>query len=311
MAEVDLSALYENASPNEAKALRILDEGLHSSYDNAAAKLTNDLRLYLELANTDGADDSDYLDSPWTMLLAIVHGLPSSEHPWLDVLATAIHGLIQQRGSMADNGPLQLTEFGEHINEASHDLFTDETFKVKAIEILPAEIHSWKMFNSFACRLSTDEHPCLDIELPYVMMTDALENAPGYPTKFDGKVWIAAEWLIRCGNVLYRDLGEIISTEEQAASNIQPGPLAASEGILPISLDRWNFWRSRLIELSRAKPLVGNGVEPLIKKDDQLDKEFVPEEFLLSDTTLSHVKKAVDAMDSVNQKATGVMDLVD
>ncbi|KAJ5629952.1 hypothetical protein N7528_003609 [Penicillium herquei] len=133
------------------------------------------------------------------------------------------------------------------------------------------------MFNSFSCRLLTDDYKYLVLFLPYSAMTEALEEtAAGHQTKFDCKVWIAAEWLIRCGNLLHRELGagEFLTAEDQAMSNVKPGPLA--EGVLPISLERWNSWRSRLVELFCTKPLVGNG-----------------EEFVLSDTTLAHVKKAI------------------
>ncbi|KAJ5712976.1 uncharacterized protein N7483_010157 [Penicillium malachiteum] len=209
MAEIDLSGLFKDITPNQAKALRILDEGLHSSHDKAAAaaKLTDDLRLYFESANPECTDDSDYFDSPWTMLLAVVHELPSFEHPWLDVFAAVIHGLRRQGGPVT-------------------------------------------MFQN---------------------------------------VWIAAEWLIRCGTLLYRELctGADLTAEEQAKSNFKPGPLA--EGVLPISLERWNFWRSRLLELSRAKPSVGN------------DEDFTLVDSVLSDITLAHIKKAISAIDSVNR----------
>ncbi|KAJ5697335.1 hypothetical protein N7488_011019 [Penicillium malachiteum] len=197
-----------------------------------------------------------------------------------------------------------------NIEPTTYKAVTDKYFQVLTIEVLPLEINSWKMFNSFVCRLSADEqiYYC-NLALAFFIMREALEEAPGHPTKFDGNVWIAAEWLIRCGNLMYEHLGELIPEEEQAKFYPRIGPLAG--GILPISLDRWKFWRFRLVELSRAKSLVGNGVKPMVEKDGKsVPEEFVLEEFMLSDTTLAHVKKAIDAMDLINGEASGSMDLL-
>ncbi|KAJ5629950.1 hypothetical protein N7528_003607 [Penicillium herquei] len=297
MAEIDLSHLYKETSPNKARVLRIFDEALHSSHDNAAtaAKLTDDLRQYFESATPESIDD-DFFYSPWFMLLEIVYELPNPEHPWLDILAT-----VYKFGEW---------DFDIEMRDTAHRTVTDEYFQVGDIEDLPLEINSWKMFNSFVCRLSADEqiYYC-NLALAYFIIIEALEEAPGYPAKFDGNVWIAAEWLIRCGHLMYEDLGEFIPEEEQAKSYPKTGPLA--RGILPISLDRWRFWRTRLLELSRAKSLVGNGVKPVVEKDRKsVSEEFVPEEFMLSETTLAHVKKAIDAMDLINGEASGSMDLI-
>ncbi|KAJ5697334.1 hypothetical protein N7488_011018 [Penicillium malachiteum] len=279
MEEVDLSQVYrrEGITPNEAKVIEILDEGLHSSHDNAVAKLTDDLREFFILAVPEDIA-ADLLFYLWSKVMHIVYILPSSEHPWLDVLAAVIHGLRRQGGPVTRlQNNLQWQDLpGFYI------LATDKHFPVDAY--FDTEIKDWKMFNSFSCRLLTDDCKYLFLFLPYSAMTEALEEtAAGHQTKFDCKVWIAAEWLIRCGNLLHRELGagEFLTAADQAMSNVKPGPLA--EGVLPISLKRWNFWRSRLVELSCAKPLFGSG-----------------EEFVLSDTTLAHVKKAICAMDSVN-----------
>jgi hypothetical protein len=119
----------------------------------------------------------------------------------------------------------------------------------------PEDLDTWKRFNSFASQLLSDEFTPW-IVLPYWEIGAALEMPlPQDPAVFECKLWVATEWLTRCGQLLLRDMGSAEALGERAQASIAPGPLC--EGVAPQSLERWDFWRSRLTEIASAQPQAG------------------------------------------------------
>lgn len=122
--------------------------------------------------------------------------------------------------------------------------------------------------------------------LPYWEIGAALETAPQEAAVFECKLWVATEWLTQCGRLLYKAMGstEVLGEREQASIN--PGPQC--EGVLPRSLERWEFWRSRLAELLSAKPEGEGGAEQPV---------------LISGTSMSRIAQAVAVMDAASSTA--------
>ncbi len=88
--------------------------------------------------------------------------------------------------------------------------------------------------------------------LPYWEIRTALETPPPEDAAaFECGLWVATEWLTRCGELLRRDLGSKEAVSGQEEVSIAPGPLC--EGIPPKDLKRWEFWRGRLAELASAE----------------------------------------------------------
>lgn len=108
----------------------------------------------------------------------------------------------------------------------------------------PEDLDAWKRFNSFASHLLSD-NVMPWIVLPYWEIRTALETPlPQDPAAFECGLWVATEWLMRCGQLLRRDLGSAEALSEREEASIAPGPLC--EGISPQGLERWEFWRSTL-----------------------------------------------------------------
>ena len=123
--------------------------------------------------------------------------------------------------------------------------------------------------------------------LPYWEIRTALETPPPQDAAaFECGLWVATEWLTRCGQLLRKDLGSTEALSEQEKASIAPGPLC--EGISPQGLKRWQFWRSRLARLASAEPRVGEGGagQPA-----------------LSVATLDRIAQAITVMDAVSSSA--------
>lgn len=98
-------------------------------------------------------------------------------------------------------------------------------------------------------RLLKDEFPRWMV-LPYWEISKALETTPQEGVVFECYLWVATQWLTKCAQLLRRNMASAEGLDEEAQEAIPPGPLCKS--VPPRSLERWNFWRSRLAELASA-----------------------------------------------------------
>ena len=112
--------------------------------------------------------------------------------------------------------------------------------------------------NSFAPRLLVDDFKHW-IDFAWWEITVGLENAPQDPTEFEWRLWVVTEWLIQCGGLLFKDLSSTEELQEEVLASVRPGPLCAD--VHPMSLQRWQFWISRLMELSGGRYTVEGGSE--------------------------------------------------
>lgn len=109
------------------------------------------------------------------------------------------------------------------------------------------DLEDWKRFNSFAARLLSQEFQTW-IVLAYWEVAAGLETPPQDVTEFECKIWVATEWLIRSGSILFQDLSSNEELDAEALASIKPGPLC--EDINPQNVERWERWQSRLVELT-------------------------------------------------------------
>ena len=150
----------------------------------------------------------------------------------------------------------------------------------------PEDLDAWKRFNSFASHLLIN-NVMPWIVLPYWEIRTALETPlPQDLAAVECGLWVATEWLTRCGQLLRRDLGSAKALSEREEASIAPGPLC--EGISPQGLERWEFWRSRLAELASAESRAGE------------DGEGQPAP---SDASLARIAEAVAVMDAAGNSA--------
>ena len=92
--------------------------------------------------------------------------------------------------------------------------------------------------------------------LPYWEIGKALEMPPPEGAVFECRLWVATQWLTQCAQLLRRNMGLAEALDEEGQKAIPTGPLCKS--VAPRSLERWDFWRSRLAELASADLLAGN-----------------------------------------------------
>jgi hypothetical protein len=83
----------------------------------------------------------------------------------------------------------------------------------------------------------------------------ALEEPPVEGNAMECRLWVATEWLIHCAKIIFDDLtldGEVDTNTDRSR---RLGPLCPKVGEL--SLDRWNFWKSRITALTRDLDSLG------------------------------------------------------
>lgn len=150
------------------------------------------------------------------------------------------------------------------------------------------EIEIWKRWNSFVSGLVA--RGCQQwIFYGYYEIREALEVASHNEatsfdpaTVFECKLWVGTQWLIRCGGILFQDTKKPPgSYTAKEATSIRPGPLCRD---LPsFSIQRWDFWLSRLTELAD-------------RRSTTRLKDGTAHEVVLSDSSLSRVNQAIGAM---------------
>ena len=106
----------------------------------------------------------------------------------------------------------------------------------------------WQSYNAFEARLTRDD--ILDCQYSAIMvLREALEEEPDARARayhrqgpiLDCHVPVAAEWIFRCGHVLY-------TSHKSFGAASKGGRLwKGAEGFSP---ERWQFWKQRFIAIS-------------------------------------------------------------
>ena len=64
----------------------------------------------------------------------------------------------------------------------------------------------------------------------------------------DCRLWVASEWILRCGCTIFKEMSLWETREHSLAVAIDTGPLCRD--LPPWSVDRWNFWKTRFREIA-------------------------------------------------------------
>jgi hypothetical protein len=59
------------------------------------------------------------------------------------------------------------------------------------------------------------------------------------------RLWVASEWIIRCAEILYKDM----NVKEENDRALQTGSLCGDD-ILDLGIKRWNFWKERFTAIA-------------------------------------------------------------
>lgn len=112
------------------------------------------------------------------------------------------------------------------------------------------EVFNWKNMNSFTARLTTDNFaPWLTF--PFWQIRDALEVGVEKGPVLQCRVWVATEWILRCGTIIFEEVTSSRPLDEQTLKYLAVGPLC--KGISVRSQERLDFWEKRLTELADQK----------------------------------------------------------
>ncbi|CAG8159173.1 unnamed protein product [Penicillium salamii] len=265
-----------DATQGEADIFQILKQGLSSEADSAtgAAQLAESLRVYIhDQAAGSRKVANDLLWDLWPLLVQVVTFLPI-DHPWQDCLITTVDKLRREGGRIIASDDSEQWADLPGLSMYLVDKWADPS---KIGDSTSEDVEAWKRLNSFASRLLADDFRHW-IPLAWWEITAGLETASQDPTEFEWRLWVVTEWLIQCGDLLFKDLSSPEELDSGVLASVRPGPLCAD--VHPMSLQRWEFWLSRLMELSSGRYTVEGGSK----------------EVELSASSISRIEQAIGAM---------------
>nr|OQO24585.1 hypothetical protein B0A51_09742 [Rachicladosporium sp. CCFEE 5018] len=111
----------------------------------------------------------------------------------------------------------------------------------------------WENLNSFAAKLSERGFRPWTA-LPIWQLRTALEEPPEGRLVMQCRLWVVAEWLTRCADLLYQNLVSPEPFDEATAQALRPGTICPD--VEALGLRRWEFWKSQIgmiLEQSEGK----------------------------------------------------------
>lgn len=129
-------------------------------------------------------------------------------------------------------------------------------------------LEEWKSFSAFVSRLVNSGFTEL-IYLALWELSGALESVPTeQKALMDCQVWAATEWILQCSQLLMK---EMMAVEEQTETVLKaPGPLFGKD-LPPRSLQRWDFWKKRLAEVSNECETLGIEAETRLRIEKAIE----------------------------------------
>nr|OQO31043.1 hypothetical protein B0A51_03750 [Rachicladosporium sp. CCFEE 5018] len=186
------------------------------------------------------------LDLLWGVIIDIASAVPHDQ-PWHDRLAEALI-LLRLRGEIESAGEKSLSwENLPGFAMAMREKWNDPTFLAKDTTAADGPsftaFRHWENLNSFAAKLSEQGFRPWTA-LPIWQLRTALEEPPEGRLVMQCRLWVAAEWLSRCAEFLYQASRSTEAVDEATAQVLRPGSLCPD--VEPLSLRRWEFWKSRI-----------------------------------------------------------------
>ncbi|KAH6876350.1 hypothetical protein B0T10DRAFT_497880 [Thelonectria olida] len=242
--DVNLRAIQETDLPGSQRAIfDIIRLPLQSNLAQPAKAAEVASRLHLRFAASDSPSRlADDLWDTWVVLVEVVSLIPP-DHQWHSILVDALHLLRDKElvGSGHIEHPLRdLPGLPAYVR----DVWIDPT---EFEENSSQEDFKWRNLNSFIARLTAATFsPWLN--LPIWQLRSALEEEPKKGTAMDCRLWVASEWILQCGELVYDEITSNRELDEWSARALGGGPLYESQ--VPLSLARWQFWMARFQNLS-------------------------------------------------------------
>ncbi|KAF2865463.1 hypothetical protein BDV95DRAFT_612605 [Massariosphaeria phaeospora] len=251
--EVDLSSIdILETLDDDPTLLNAITATLQSPQDSEtkARQVTDSILLYCAEAYSSTRLSGD-LTQVWWILTDIACLVPPN-HPWQDTLVEAVR-LLRTQGGEATAGHRLWSDLPD-LSLILRDKWYDPTTEPALREITPEDLSKWQNLNSFTARL-TDKHFSPWLNFPIWEIRNALEDAPASGAAMRCRLWVACEWILRCGDVLFDSMCTREELDENSARVLSLGQLSAIEDtdIAPLSVERWAFWKKRLVEIGAGR----------------------------------------------------------
>ncbi|KAF4416412.1 hypothetical protein F53441_14548, partial [Fusarium austroafricanum] len=224
-----------------------------------ASKIASDIRFCCTQKDSD-THVSIVLACTWDVLIQLVICIPPN-HEWHQCLVQSLATIRKWEGTADEDDPSD----GDWSNLPQLSIRVREHCEYKPRESEEAlsdteSLAEWKSFTAFISRLVNSGYTEL-IYLALWEISGALESIPTKHTALmNCQVWAVTEWILQCSQFLMK---EMTPTEGQTETiRKAPGPLFGKD-LPPQSLQRWDFWKKRLIEISNESEALG--VETEIK----------------------------------------------
>ncbi|TGJ84680.1 hypothetical protein E0Z10_g4079 [Xylaria hypoxylon] len=232
-------------TPSERAIFNVLSATLQYPAKPQAkgVKLADDIYFFCNSLD-EGDNVSETLWEVWSVVLDIAACIPPG-HLWQDSLVLALDSLHKQDVAISKHDESLLWKDLPNLAFCVREKWSDPTCTGEDVS---EEFTKWKNLNSFVARLtSTGFAPWLS--LPTWQLRTAFEEPPVIGPARECRVWIASEWIIRCARPIFEDMTEgREELDESTARSLRTGPLC--DDALPLSLERWQFWRKRFAELA-------------------------------------------------------------
>lgn len=133
-------------------------------------------------------------------------------------------------------------------------------------------LESWKNLNSFLARLPGDDSIffiCLELGQLGGALEVPLAESDSHLRWTECKIWTGTEWITHCGSRIFKAVASKDSPENTIPD---PGPLSGD--IPKQSVERWEFWKKRLIQIAGEYPTTARRIQQALDamKEAELEK---------------------------------------
>ncbi|KAK6210009.1 hypothetical protein QIS74_11593 [Colletotrichum tabaci] len=264
--DINLGTVGEQtATESQEKIFRILQTHLQSG-ENTSTSSSELADAIQQLGATKSSRDaaSGFLWDLWVVVVDLAYLIPP-DHPWQDTLIGAIQTLRQTGGLIiateATKKPLLWKDL-PHLAEYMLDKWFDPT---ELDEWTLDNVAAWKNLNSFTARLTTQDFaPWLNF--PGWQLQSALDESPDKGMILESRLWVATEWVIRCGSLVFQDM-----------ISARPHDDAVEEATEGQGLGKLRRWKKRFSELLEDKVRLGldtvlvDRIEQTIKQMEEFE----------------------------------------
>lgn len=121
--------------------------------------------------------------------------------------------------------------------------------------VLEEDLTKWKNLNSFVVRLiKTGSLPWSSY--PIWQLRTALEEPFLTASGMHCRLWVASEWVMHCAKPIFQEMGSKTKLPYPLSRSLGTGSLC-NDGISPMSVERWTFWKERFAELAANADSLG------------------------------------------------------